>query len=170
MRTLKILFLLVLLLLGLPLLGQSEEYLIRVSISNARLDLLQDENVIATFQVGVPKFIPKHLPIQGKITVIEKNPHWYPTKKGRELYLLRNKKELPIVVKPEDPRNAMGAAKIIIQFQNSDVNPLTRIHGTNDKESIGRKVSSGCIRMLNEDILTLIKIIEGNPTRVLFEK
>jgi lipoprotein-anchoring transpeptidase ErfK/SrfK len=30
-----------------------------------------------------------------------------------------------------------------------------RIHGTNDPSSIGKRVSSGCIRMLNEDVIDL---------------
>ena len=29
---------------------------------------------------------------------------------------------------------------------------LYRIHGTNDPSSIGKAMSSGCIRMLNQDI------------------
>jgi hypothetical protein len=32
---------------------------------------------------------------------------------------------------------------------------LYRIHGTNEPETIGRNVSSGCIRMLNQDVIDL---------------
>ena len=32
---------------------------------------------------------------------------------------------------------------------------LYRIHGTNEPQSIGRAVSSGCIRMLNADVIDL---------------
>jgi lipoprotein-anchoring transpeptidase ErfK/SrfK len=32
---------------------------------------------------------------------------------------------------------------------------LFRIHGTNEPETIGRNVSSGCIRMMNEDVIDL---------------
>jgi hypothetical protein len=32
---------------------------------------------------------------------------------------------------------------------------LYRIHGTNEPETIGQAVSSGCIRMLNEDVMDL---------------
>jgi hypothetical protein len=32
---------------------------------------------------------------------------------------------------------------------------LYRIHGTSDPSSIGKRVSSGCIRMLNEDAIDL---------------
>jgi lipoprotein-anchoring transpeptidase ErfK/SrfK len=32
---------------------------------------------------------------------------------------------------------------------------LYRIHGTNEPSTIGRNVSSGCIRMMNEDVIDL---------------
>ena len=39
---------------------------------------------------------------------------------------------------------------------------LYRIHGTNAPKSIGKAMSSGCIRMLNEDIADLYRrVIKG---------
>jgi hypothetical protein len=35
-----------------------------------------------------------------------------------------------------------------------------RIHGTNMPASIGQKVSSGCIRMLNEDVIDLYSRVD----------
>jgi lipoprotein-anchoring transpeptidase ErfK/SrfK len=32
---------------------------------------------------------------------------------------------------------------------------LYRIHGTNEPSTIGQSVSSGCIRMLNQDVIDL---------------
>jgi lipoprotein-anchoring transpeptidase ErfK/SrfK len=32
---------------------------------------------------------------------------------------------------------------------------LYRIHGSNEPETIGQAVSSGCIRMLNDDVIDL---------------
>lgn len=41
------------------------------------------------------------------------------------------------------------------------------IHGTDQPESIGRSVSHGCIRMLNEDITKLFKMVEvGTPVYI----
>jgi lipoprotein-anchoring transpeptidase ErfK/SrfK len=34
---------------------------------------------------------------------------------------------------------------------------LYRIHGSNEPDSIGHAVSSGCIRMLNEDVVDLYR-------------
>jgi lipoprotein-anchoring transpeptidase ErfK/SrfK len=51
------------------------------------------------------------------------------------------------------PHNPMGARALYLYQGVSDT--LFRIHGTNQPESIGRAVSSGCIRMTNEDVIDL---------------
>jgi lipoprotein-anchoring transpeptidase ErfK/SrfK len=45
--------------------------------------------------------------------------------------------------------NPLGARAIYLG------NTMYRIHGTNQPDTIGRQVSSGCIRMLNEDVIDL---------------
>jgi lipoprotein-anchoring transpeptidase ErfK/SrfK len=50
--------------------------------------------------------------------------------------------------------NPLGARAIYLG------NTIYRIHGTNSPETIGHKVSSGCIRMLNEDVVDLYGRIE----------
>ena len=161
---------LVLGLMILPISGIAEEYLIKVKFSEVKLYLIKDGKEMTTFPVAVPSFIPKILPIEGKVVRIGKNPYWYPTERSKERYSKKHKEELPKAVKPGDPRNAMGVAEIVIEFKTQGVNPLIRIHGTNDANSIGHRITSGCIRMLNKDILTLIEIINGKPTQILFEK
>jgi lipoprotein-anchoring transpeptidase ErfK/SrfK len=47
------------------------------------------------------------------------------------------------------PQNPLGARAIYLG------GTLYRIHGTNAPSTIGKHVSSGCIRMLNEDIIDL---------------
>lgn len=47
---------------------------------------------------------------------------------------------------PGGPKNPMGARALYLGSTEY------RIHGTNEDWSIGRAVSSGCIRMLNEDV------------------
>jgi lipoprotein-anchoring transpeptidase ErfK/SrfK len=51
------------------------------------------------------------------------------------------------------PHNPMGARGIYLFSGNKDT--LFRIHGTNQPEYIGQAISSGCIRMTNEDIIDL---------------
>ncbi|GAB5377691.1 MAG: L,D-transpeptidase [Acuticoccus sp.] len=50
---------------------------------------------------------------------------------------------------PGGPGNPLGAAALYLG------STLYRIHGTSERDTIGSAVSSGCIRMLNEDILDL---------------
>ena len=51
---------------------------------------------------------------------------------------------------PGGPDNPLGARALYLHHNGRDI--LYRIHGTNQPESIGKSVSSGCIRMLNEHI------------------
>ncbi len=51
------------------------------------------------------------------------------------------------------PDNPLGARALYLYQGSKDT--LFRIHGTNERWSIGRSVSSGCIRMLNEDAIDL---------------
>ena len=47
------------------------------------------------------------------------------------------------------PGNPLGARAMYLG------GTVYRIHGTNDPSTIGKRVSSGCIRMLNEDVIDL---------------
>jgi lipoprotein-anchoring transpeptidase ErfK/SrfK len=51
------------------------------------------------------------------------------------------------------PHNPMGARALYLFEGNKDT--LYRIHGTNQPEYIGEAISSGCIRMTNEDVIDL---------------
>jgi len=56
------------------------------------------------------------------------------------------------------PHNPMGARGLYLYAGNKDT--LFRIHGTNQPENIGMAVSSGCIRMTNEDVIDLYKRVK----------
>ena len=65
-----------------------------------------------------------------------------------------------VSLKPDLPRfqkggldNPLGARALYLYQNGRDI--LFRIHGTNEPWTIGDQVSSGCIRMLNEDIADL---------------
>jgi lipoprotein-anchoring transpeptidase ErfK/SrfK len=51
------------------------------------------------------------------------------------------------------PHNPMGARGIYLYQGSRDT--LFRIHGTNQPELIGQAISSGCIRLTNEDVIDL---------------
>jgi lipoprotein-anchoring transpeptidase ErfK/SrfK len=54
---------------------------------------------------------------------------------------------------PGGPGNPLGARALYLYQGKRDT--MYRIHGTNDPSSIGRSMSSGCIRLLNQDIIDL---------------
>ncbi len=54
--------------------------------------------------------------------------------------------------------NPLGARALYLYQGNRDT--LFRIHGTNEPWSIGEAVSSGCVRLLNEDIVDLYSRVE----------
>ena len=51
------------------------------------------------------------------------------------------------------PDNPLGARAMYLWSGNKDT--LYRIHGTNEPWTIGTNVSSGCIRLTNEDVVDL---------------
>ena len=54
---------------------------------------------------------------------------------------------------PGGPDNPLGARALYLYQNGRDT--LYRIHGTNEPETIGHDVSSGCIRMVNIDVIDL---------------
>lgn len=75
-------------------------------------------------------------------------PTWTPTKEIKQ----RLGAGVPDFVGP-GPHNPMGARALYLYTGNKDT--LYRIHGTNQPEYIGSAISSGCIRMTNEDVIDL---------------
>ena len=77
-------------------------------------------------------------------------PDWYPPKEMQE--------RDPEAAKwgdgmPGGPTNPLGARALYLYQGNRDT--LYRIHGTGEPGSIGRAVSSGCIRLLHADVIDL---------------
>jgi lipoprotein-anchoring transpeptidase ErfK/SrfK len=94
----------------------------------------------------------------GAATVHEKQewPDWYPPKEmlERRPELKKEMSELRGGLgMPGGPRNPLGARAMYLWQGNKDT--LYRIHGTNEPWTIGRSVSSGCIRMINQDAVDL---------------
>jgi lipoprotein-anchoring transpeptidase ErfK/SrfK len=77
----------------------------------------------------------------------EEWPGWTPTENEK-----RRLGPLPNYVEG-GPANPMGARGLYLFSSGKDT--LYRIHGTNQPEWIGHAISSGCIRMTNEDVIDL---------------
>jgi lipoprotein-anchoring transpeptidase ErfK/SrfK len=67
---------------------------------------------------------------------------------------------------PGGAANPLGARALYLYEDSKDT--LYRIHGTNQPEYIGQAISSGCIRMTNEDVIDLFgRVKMGAPVVVL---
>jgi lipoprotein-anchoring transpeptidase ErfK/SrfK len=89
----------------------------------------------------------------------EEWPGWTPTQNEQ-----RRLGPLPSYV-PGGARNPMGARALYLYAGGKDT--LYRIHGTNQPEYIGRAISSGCIRVTNEDVIDLYGRVKIGATVVV---
>lgn len=64
--------------------------------------------------------------------------------------------------------NPLGARALYLFQDGRDT--LYRIHGTNEPWSIGKAVSSGCIRMFNQDIIHLYNRVQVGARVVVLER
>ena len=83
-------------------------------------------------------------------------PDWYPPAEmlARKPELRQHMVQLQSGIGMKDgPDNPIGARAMYLWSGNKDT--LYRIHGTNEPWTIGTNVSSGCIRLTNEDIVDL---------------
>ena len=79
-------------------------------------------------------------------------PKWTPPRSmiARDKSLAKYAKGMP-----GGPKNPLGARALYLYKNGKDT--LYRIHGTNKPTSIGKAASSGCIRMLNEDVVEVFR-------------
>jgi len=94
----------------------------------------------------------------GSTSIVRKKdgPTWRPTARMR-----KEDPELPASV-PPGPENPLGTHALYLGW------PQYLIHGTNKPYGIGRRVSSGCMRMYPEDIKALFpQVPVGTPVTVV---
>jgi lipoprotein-anchoring transpeptidase ErfK/SrfK len=88
-------------------------------------------------------------------------PKWTPTAD-----IHKRIEGLPASV-PGGVDNPLGARALYLYQGNRDT--LFRIHGTNQPEYIGASISSGCIRMTNEDVIDLYGRVKQGAVVVVLE-
>ncbi|USG65837.1 L,D-transpeptidase [Brevibacillus ruminantium] len=114
-------------------------YQIRISINALRLDLYDGNRLVRSFPVGLGK-LATSTP-HGDFTIISKVP--YPNSY------------------PGGPLSVFGTYWLGLS------KPHYGIHGTNNPASIGHYVSHGCIRMYNQDVNTLARLVPiGTPVKI----
>jgi lipoprotein-anchoring transpeptidase ErfK/SrfK len=92
---------------------------------------------------------------QHRITRTAEWPGWTPPAAMR-----KRVPDLPAYM-PGGPNNPLGARALYIG------STLYRIHGTSEPWTIGQAVSSGCIRMTNEDVIDLYERVKIGATVVV---
>jgi L,D-transpeptidase ErfK/SrfK len=120
-------------------------------------------SVVMTFPIGIGRE-GWETPLQ-ETTVLSKEeaPFWYPPESIRN-YSLRNKGVLLGKVVSPGPDNPLGDYAIHLAL----IGYL--IHGTNQPYSVGKRSSSGCIRMYPEDIQQLFyQINPGTPVYIIHQ-
>jgi lipoprotein-anchoring transpeptidase ErfK/SrfK len=117
---------------------------------NARfLYLVQEDDTAMRYGIGVGR---EGFRWSGAATIRRKAkwPTWTPPKNMQERQPETRKWAAGM---PGGPANPLGARALYLYRNGKDT--LYRIHGTNEPSSIGRAVSSGCIRLFNADIIDL---------------
>ncbi len=114
-----------------------------VDTGNRFLYLVQEHGKALRYGVGVGR---AGFEWKGKAVIRRKAkwPAWYPPAAMR-----RRQPELPVSM-PGGLENPLGARALYLYQGNVDT--LYRIHGTNQPWSIGKALSSGCVRLLNKDV------------------
>jgi lipoprotein-anchoring transpeptidase ErfK/SrfK len=113
-----------------------------VDTAERSLYLVQPGGTAMRYMIGVAR---EGFEWRGTMPVSRKAqwPDWRPPPA-----MIRRQPDLPAFV-PGGPENPLGARALYLG------DSLYRIHGTNEEETIGEPVSSGCIRMLNDDVIDL---------------
>ena len=117
-----------------------------VDIDARHLFFYQGDGTAIRYGIGVGR---RGFSWQGVASVGRKGvwPEWTPTATMRSII-----PDLPVSM--EGGLDSPLGARALYLYQNGQ-DILFRIHGTNEPWTIGEQVSSGCVRMLNEDIVDL---------------
>jgi murein L,D-transpeptidase YcbB/YkuD len=124
---------------------EDAEFRLRVDLSERRLYAEEGGKVVKSFPVAVGK--PQHATPRGSFAVrrVIWNPRWVPP--NSEWARGKTAKE------PGDPKNPMGRVKAFFR------EPTYYLHGTDDESSIGKAASHGCVRLRNDDIIELSRLL-----------
>jgi len=144
-----------LLLPGAHLLPDAPRRGIVVNLAEMRLFYFAEDG-IETFPLGIGRE-GVTTPL-GATSIVRKqeSPAWYPPESIRA-----RQPELPGMV-PPGPDNPLGDHALYLGW------PAYLIHGTNKPYGVGRRVSSGCLRMYPEDIRHLYETVPvGTPVTVV---
>ena len=128
-----------------------------VSTAERHLYLVQPGGRAIRYGIGVGR---DGFQWQGLVTITNKKewPDWTPPPE-----MIQRQPYLPRFM-AGGPGNPLGARAMYLG------NSMYRIHGTNDPSTIGKFVSSGCIRLTNEDVADLFSRVSVGAKVVVLPK
>jgi lipoprotein-anchoring transpeptidase ErfK/SrfK len=130
--------------------GKEKPGTIVVKISERRLYLVEAGGQAIRYGVGVGRSPGVNFRGEAVIGRKEKWPHWTPTENMMEAIPMYRKYAGGM---DGGPGNPLGPRALYLYRNGHDTN--FRLHGTTEPETIGTAVSSGCIRLFNQDIIDL---------------
>jgi lipoprotein-anchoring transpeptidase ErfK/SrfK len=126
---------------------------IRVSKQYNHLDLMLDGKLFKRYPVGTGEF--------GKtpavsFTIVDKivEPPWTRPADNRK-------------IEYGDPENVLGTRWMALTSEEHPELTGFGIHGTWERDSIGKQSSAGCVRMLNEDVEELFDLVPRKTTVII---
>jgi len=118
------------------------------------------KNQVYTYPLGIGREGWNSPLGETRITQKTPNPSWYPPESIRREHEEEGD-PLPRIV-PPGPDNPLGPYKMTLAL------PGYLIHGSNKLFGIGMRVSHGCFRMLNPNVLELASMVKvGTPVRII---
>lgn len=118
---------------------------------------LPEKNIVITYPVGIGKQGLNTPTFDGTVTRKAKDPSWYVPQSVHDRTKENLGIDLPKVMEP-GKMNPLG------QYALYTSKPAYLLHGTNAPGGVGSQVSSGCLRMLPEDIEVMYHTIQPHTT------
>lgn len=130
-----------------------EELVIKIWKKNWLMGIFMGDMLLCAYQVGLGKDSQSTPKGRFIIETRLENPDWNSAKHGR-------------IIPFGDPENILGTRWL--GFKDQSKARGLGIHGTVDPSSIGKNLSSGCIRLNNKDVEELFDVVaRGTPVQVL---
>ncbi|WP_159871093.1 MULTISPECIES: L,D-transpeptidase family protein [unclassified Raoultella] len=120
------------------------------------------QNLVQVYPLGIGQLGLETPEMTTRVGQKIPNPTWTPTAGIRARSLEKGIKLPPVI--PAGPNNPLGRYALRLAYGNGEY----LIHGTNAPDSVGLRVSSGCMRMNAADIQALFSQVKtGTPVRII---
>ena len=133
-----------------------------INLAELRLYYFDNEHhKVYTYPVGLGRREWRTPTASARVTRKQKDPTWYVPESIADFVFEQTGRVLPNSI-PPGPENPLGQHAIYMSLHGY------LIHGTNQPWSVGQLISSGCIRLYNEDVAELFNLVKiGDPVHII---